>query len=78
MKIIYRKDYRKQILEKKFGNEYLQTKQQMFDEYRKYVKQLIDIVTYKNKGTRESSFYALTSQSAADVTSGPKLLKRTA
>ena len=32
----------------------------------------------KNKGTRESSFYALTSQSAADVTSGPKLLKRTA
>lgn len=28
----------------------------MFDEYRKYVKQLIDIVTYKNKGTRESSF----------------------
>ena len=50
----------------------------MFDEYRKYVKQLIDIVTYKNKGTLSSSFYALTSQSAADVTSGPKLLKRTA
>lgn len=41
MKIIYRKDYRKQILEKNLEmNIY---KQQMFDEYRKYVKQLIDI-----------------------------------
>lgn len=50
----------------------------MFDEYRKYVKQLIDIVTYKNKELERVPFYALTSQSAADVTSGPKLLKRTA